>query len=132
MGVKWAQDAAYSLLMTQMDFSGALDSDCPEIKQRRLASDFAYGYAFGFADTLLHRAGLSDETLVAASNSVVFIRIFGAERGPGIYRQCVALQEHPEFVSARELAAREVRAWTETPDKSFPMGLADFLRQTDR
>ena len=123
--IQWAQDAAHSMIVTQLSLGGVLDEDAEAVK--RVVSAFGFGYIFGFADQLLQRAGVTDEVQTLTQLAIVLTRLFGKDRGPKIFGKCLRQQDDPEFRAARLLGAQEVRTWLEHPDKAAPMGLAQYL-----
>jgi hypothetical protein len=123
--VQWAQDAAHTLLMTQLDLGGVLEDDDAAVK--RMVSSFGFGYVFGFAEQLLQVASVTDEVRVMAQLTFILTRVFGKEQGPKIFGKCLRSQNDSEFLAARLLGAQEVRGWLAAPEKDAPMGLAQYL-----
>lgn len=120
--IQRALDIAYNVLMTQLNLGGAFDDGSEA--QKRLASDFAFGYAFGFTDALLQAAGVTDELQAIAYLTATLTRIFAAT-GPEILKKCISIQGEPEFEEGRLLGAYEVPAWL--GNKTAPMSLAQYL-----
>jgi hypothetical protein len=127
--VQWAQDAAYSLLTLQLKLGGALDDSAAK---QRLFPPHGSGYVFGFADALLQRAGLTDEVATMAALVVTYVRIFGKDQGPKIFRAALDLQSDTNFTAGRIAGANEALQWLAAPEKSAAMGLADYLNARRR
>ena len=123
--LKRAHDAAYNLLTGQFDLGGAFLAGSES--QRRFASDFAFGYVFGFIDALLRVAGITKAAETITEMAVAYARLFGAEQGPRILGEALLLREHVEFSAARLLGAQEVRAWLSQTDNEAPVGLVLYL-----
>jgi hypothetical protein len=85
---QWAQDAAYELLMPQLDLGSAFHDDAAK---QRLLTPHGCGYVFGFADALLQRAGVTDELAAMAALVATYVRIFGNGQGPKIFRASLDL-----------------------------------------
>jgi hypothetical protein len=120
--VRAAHDTACGLLMTQLHMGGVFDD---QAAGERLITPQACGYMFGFADAMLQRAGVTDELAAMAELAVVYVHIFGVERGSKIFRASLDIQTDNEFAAGRALGAKEALEFL--ADKSAPLGLTDYL-----
>jgi hypothetical protein len=120
--VQLAHEIAQNLIVTQLDLGSAFDD---EARRKKLATPYGLGYIFGFADALLQRAGLTDETTALAELTLIYVRIFGKEQGPKVLRASLDLQTDKDFGAGRRTGGGEVYKWLS--DKSVPLGLADYL-----
>jgi hypothetical protein len=122
--IQWAQDAAYNVIMTQLDLGGAFTD---QAAQQRLLTPRGCGYIFGFADALLLRAGVIDDVAAMAALLATYVGIFAKEQGPKIFHRSLDIQTQADFVAGRKMGGNEAMQWLAAPDKSAPMGLADYL-----
>jgi hypothetical protein len=121
--IKQTQDVIHNVLMTQLVLGSAFAS--PE-SQRRLLTPYGCGYIFGFADSLIALAGVTEEVEVMAELTVAHLRIFGEDQGAMIFGKSLTLQGDAEFMAARMAGGNESRRWLS--DKQFvPMGLSRYL-----
>lgn len=122
--LKWAQDAAYTVVMTQIDLGGAADDGS---NRNRLATAYAVGYIFGFADALIQRAGVSDDVEVMAQLTLVFARLFGVDQGSKIFRASLGRQTDPEFAAGRTAGGSEAIDWLSSGGNTVPVWLSFYL-----
>jgi len=101
----------------------------PGANQRRLATPYAFGYIFGFADAMAQRAGARRDTAILAFITVVFIEMFGREQGTKVFALCLTRQNDPEFAAGRRAGGSELIAWLSSPGgKEVPLGLTEYLQ----
>ena len=117
-----AHEIAYGLLLTQLDLGGAFDD---EAAKQRLLAPRGCGYIFGFADALLQRAGVTDEVAAMAALVVTYVRIFGKEQGPKIFRAALDLQTDADFAAGRAQGDNDALRFL--ADNAPPLGLTDYL-----
>jgi hypothetical protein len=110
--------------MAQLDMGGAFDY--PAAKDR-LFTPHGCGYMFGFADALLQRAGVTDEVKATASLAVLYVRMFGEEQGPKVFRASLDLQSEADVAAGRTAGGGEALQWLTSEGKDGPLGLTDFL-----
>jgi hypothetical protein len=118
---KWAQDAAYTLISTQLDLGSAFDD---ETQRQKVATPYGFGYMFGFADALIQRTGVTDESATLAQLALTYARIFG-KQGPKVLAASLNLQKDKDFTAGRAIGGGEAYKWV--ADNSAPLGLADYL-----
>lgn len=123
--LQWAHDAAYNLIMTQLDLGGAFEEDSES--QKRFGTYFAFGYMFGFTDSLMQIAGIADEVETLAQMTIAFVRMFGPDKGAKMLGKCIRIQAEPEFKAASMLGRQEIRVWLAHADANTPQGLAQYL-----
>jgi hypothetical protein len=123
--IQQALDVAYGQLTQQIDLG---DGEQSGTSRKRLATPFALGYIFGFADTLIQRAGVTDEGQVMAQLLLVYARLFGVEQGSTIFASCLQRQTDSQFAAGRATGGSEVIAWIASRGGKTPFGLADYLQ----
>jgi hypothetical protein len=122
--LQWAQDTAYAVVMTQVDLAGAAD-DGPG--HDRLATAYAFGYIFGFADALIQRAGAKDDVEIMAQLTLVFTRLFGVDKGSKIFGASLRRQTDPQFGAGRSAGGSEAVDWLSSGGKNAPTRLTFYL-----
>jgi hypothetical protein len=131
--LQWAQDAAYTVLAAQIALGAARDGGT---NQKRLATPYAVGYVFGFADALLRQAVHTDDVQMAAL-TFVHTRLFGVTQGSKIFGASLRQQINPHRIDPHFDAGctdggSEAIAFIAGNAKSVPTGLADYLNARPR
>jgi len=122
--IQWAQDAAYKVLMAQADQAGASEQGT---SQKRLVTNYAFGYIFGFAGALMQRAGVTDDVKIMAQLMLVYTSLFGIDKGSKIFGACLRRQSEPDFASGRKVGGSEALKWLSSGGKWVPSGLMFYL-----
>lgn len=122
--VKGAQDIVYGMLMAQIDMGHAADGGA---NQRRLATAYAFGYIFGFADAMIQGAGIQDDLEIMAQLTVAFTRLFGVTQGSKIFGACLGRQSDPQFAPGRRAGGTEAIQWLSSGGERIPTGLSLYL-----
>jgi hypothetical protein len=93
-----------------------------------VTDDFSLGYVTGFLDALMQRAGIEDQTESFVLVSILLIKLFGEEAGPGLSGRFLNSQHLPETQRGLMAGGNDSLAWLADPDKP-PFGWYHHCKQ---
>jgi hypothetical protein len=97
------------------------------VHRQRLEMPYARGYVLGFADALVRRSGVTDETRVVALISVIHAKVFGKTMG-SVFMVDAQSSHSPDsdFKKGRATGETDLKRWVAGSDAT-PAMLCRYL-----